>query len=155
MQRAPNKGHNQRVLSELEPGDLIEFPRGLYSHWAVYVGNEKVVHLTGVDNGGSSSSKYVFSICGVKFDKAAVRIDNFWDVVADCRAEKNNKGDEKHKPLSRSEIIDRAKSRLGEVGYNVIFSNCEHFARWCRYGISKSEQVDDLIVGAERSLNRW
>lgn len=30
--------HNETLLQELEPGDLIEFPREYYSHWAVYIG---------------------------------------------------------------------------------------------------------------------
>jgi len=32
------------------------------------------------------------------------------------------------------EIIDRALRRHGEDRYNLIFNNCEHFARWCRCG---------------------
>ena len=31
--------HNTTLLNELEEGDLLEFPRGAYSHWAVYIGN--------------------------------------------------------------------------------------------------------------------
>ena len=31
--------HNTTVLSALEEGDMVEFPRGAYSHWAVYIGN--------------------------------------------------------------------------------------------------------------------
>ena len=34
--------------------------------------------------------------------------------------------------LSQDEIIERAKSRLGERKYNALFNNCEHFAYWCR-----------------------
>ena len=30
--------HNETVLGTLEEGDLVEFPRELYSHWGVYVG---------------------------------------------------------------------------------------------------------------------
>jgi len=30
--------HNKSVLDTLEPGDLIEFSRGMYSHWAIYKG---------------------------------------------------------------------------------------------------------------------
>ncbi|GFN81779.1 hras-like suppressor 3 [Plakobranchus ocellatus] len=151
MQKALNRAHNQTVLFELEPGDLVKFPRGPYSHWAVYLGNEEVVHLAGVDNDGINAKirpEHLFTISGVKFNKAAVCIDNFWDVVEDSRAEKNNKGDRKHKPLPRREILARATSKLGEVAYNVIFSNCEHFARWCRNDIFKSEQVDDVMTGA-------
>jgi cell wall-associated NlpC family hydrolase len=32
------EAHNKYVLDELEVGDLVEFPRGPYSHWGVYVG---------------------------------------------------------------------------------------------------------------------
>jgi hypothetical protein len=31
--------HNNRVLNQLVAGDLVQYKRGLYSHWAVYVGN--------------------------------------------------------------------------------------------------------------------
>jgi hypothetical protein len=30
--------HNANVLESLEAGDLVEFKRGVYSHWAVYIG---------------------------------------------------------------------------------------------------------------------
>lgn len=35
---------------------------------------------------------------------------------------------------SEDEIIRRARSRLGEQRYDLIFNNCEHYARWCRNG---------------------
>ena len=30
--------HNQTVHETLEEGDGVEMPRGIFSHWAVYVG---------------------------------------------------------------------------------------------------------------------
>jgi len=33
-----SREHNRTVLSDLQVGDLIEFPRGYYSHWGVFVG---------------------------------------------------------------------------------------------------------------------
>jgi hypothetical protein len=38
-------------------------------------------------------------------------------------------------------VIQRAKSRLGESDYNLLFNNCEHFATWCKTGLQDSEQV--------------
>jgi len=32
------KQDNKKDPSTLEEGDLIEFPRGIYSHWGVYIG---------------------------------------------------------------------------------------------------------------------
>ena len=31
-------------------------------------------------------------------------------------------------------VVERALSRLGEHGYNLLTNNCEHFARWCKTG---------------------
>ncbi len=39
-------------------------------------------------------------------------------------------------------IVQSAMSKIGVVGYNIVYSNCEHFATWCRYGISMSQQVN-------------
>ena len=41
--------------------------------------------------------------------------------------------------------VQRAKSRLGEQKYNLLFNNCEHFAYWCKTGISRSKQIKEFI----------
>jgi hypothetical protein len=42
-------------------------------------------------------------------------------------------------------VVERAESRLGEHKYNLLFNNCEHFASWCKTGVSESQQVKDFI----------
>ncbi len=42
-------------------------------------------------------------------------------------------------------VVDRAQSRLGERKYNLLFNNCEHFASWCKTGISESRQVRQFL----------
>ncbi|ROL80706.1 NC domain protein [Pseudomonas protegens] len=39
------------------------------------------------------------------------------------------------------DICRRARSRLGEDQYNLVFNNCEHFANWCATDRHTSEQV--------------
>ena len=46
--------------------------------------------------------------------------------------------------------VHRAKSRLGENKYNLLLNNCEHFATWCKTGISKSEQIKDFIPAIDK-----
>ncbi len=36
--------HYRDFVAVLEPGDLIEFDRGVYQHWGVYVGGEEVIN---------------------------------------------------------------------------------------------------------------
>lgn len=48
------------------------------------------------------------------------------------------------KCLPADEVVSRARSRLGEREYHLLKNNCEHFAMWCKTGISVSEQVKNL-----------
>ncbi|XP_046558722.1 phospholipase A and acyltransferase 2-like [Haliotis rubra] len=184
--------HNQTVLDNLELGDRLQFKRGVYSHWAVYVGNSEVVHLSGADGAGGSDLKHPctisgtthaclkrrptesgynpcclgdkevvhlsgvdgptqsglfssVSISGAQFDNGIIRKDAFWDVVGLSEVCQNNSKDEKLKYFEPSEIVQRALSKIGKVGYNILFNNCEHFATWCRYGKEESDQVQGLF----------
>ncbi len=52
-----------------------------------------------------------------------------------------------HKNASSSELtLKRAKSRIGEQNYNLLFNNCEHFANWCKTGLHRSKQLEDLFT---------
>ncbi|MEO1672059.1 MAG: lecithin retinol acyltransferase family protein [Cyanobacteria bacterium J06631_2] len=42
-------------------------------------------------------------------------------------------------------VVARAKSRLGEKDYNLLSNNCEHFACWCKTGISDSKQIRNYL----------
>ncbi|WP_330205431.1 lecithin retinol acyltransferase family protein [Cyanobacterium sp. DS4] len=47
-------------------------------------------------------------------------------------------------------VVKRAFTRLGENKYNLVFNNCEHFATWCKTGVSESQQVKDFIPTINR-----
>jgi len=42
-------------------------------------------------------------------------------------------------------VLERAKSRLREQEYNLLSNNCEHFASWCKTGISDSKQIRNYL----------
>ena len=45
---------------------------------------------------------------------------------------------------SAEDVVNRARSKLEEKKYNLFSNNCEHFAMWCKTGISSSEQVKNM-----------
>ncbi|ESO92138.1 hypothetical protein LOTGIDRAFT_162789 [Lottia gigantea] len=140
--------HNKTVLSELQPGDIVEFKRGIYSHYGVYIGNEEIVHLSGEDENDGLDAfgvEHIFTISGQLFNKAWVKKDKFLEVAGKSKAYKANK-DTKRQPLPAHKIVENSLSKLGRVGYNIITQNCEHFANWCRYETEKSEQVDGFLT---------
>ncbi|XP_076436723.1 phospholipase A and acyltransferase 3-like [Babylonia areolata] len=142
--------YNLQLLEQLEVGDLIQFPRGLYSHWAVYIGEGEVAHLAGDgDDGidGKFDSTHLFTVSGRSFRKAFVKVDRFLEVAGNSKAVRNNRKDKELTPLPADRIVGNALMKLGEVGYNVLYKNCEHFASWCRYGEEKSDQADKVLKG--------
>eukprot|EP00931_Biecheleriopsis_adriatica_P107609 TRINITY_DN81931_c0_g1_i1.p1 TRINITY_DN81931_c0_g1~~TRINITY_DN81931_c0_g1_i1.p1 ORF type:complete len:213 (-),score=22.01 TRINITY_DN81931_c0_g1_i1:230-823(-) len=52
------------------------------------------------------------------------------------------------RPNNPEEVVQRALSRVGESGYNLVWNNCEHFAEWCISGQQRSLQVRGALVGA-------
>ena len=46
---------------------------------------------------------------------------------------------------SGEETVRRARSKLGEGGYNLALNNCEHFAVWCKTGVKDSSQVNSVL----------
>ena len=43
---------------------------------------------------------------------------------------------------SVQQIIERARSRLGEHAFHLLTNNCEHFCNWCISGQHRSAQVE-------------
>ncbi|XP_042274200.1 phospholipase A and acyltransferase 3-like [Thunnus maccoyii] len=145
-----SEGQTFEGSEDLEPGDLIEIFRGIYQHWAVYIGDLYVVHfVAGINSLGASSAALRGSVDG------EVRKDKLQDVVNSDKWKKNNTShttyDKKLKPRSKQEIVKKALSMVGKaVKYSVSDWNCEHFATSCRYGKALSLQVRqaETVVGS-------
>ncbi|TNN28564.1 Retinoic acid receptor responder protein 3 [Liparis tanakae] len=123
-----------------KPGDLIEIFRkgGTYQHWAVYIGEDEVVHLTDPGGDSSSSGSMGLSLGGI----AQVMRHNIWEVIHGDPFKINNLLDNKYKPRDRDVIVKEACGMVGtERQYNVVSLNCEHFATMLRYGQPESRQV--------------
>lgn len=147
------KEHNLKLLSTLAYGDAVEFRRGLYSHWGVFIGYEadqngvlrpRIVHLTSREENVINPSSGC-SVCGLTIDKAVIKNSDFFDVAKDCKAYKNNSKDVKFEVKPVQDIIQYAKSKEGNTNYNVFWQNCEHFVSMCRNGVERSDQVNTVI----------
>ena len=151
-------------------GDIVCVDRGLYEHYAVHVGDDRVIHYTAGDGdfGGD----------------AVIRETSFQDFLGEqeiyfvCEFPENHKPPRKHEYITSSvmpdmrwlidafkgakyyhlfspeETVERAYSRLGEQNYNLLTNNCEHFAIWCKTNISESWQVEELLGGDDILLVR-
>lgn len=146
----------ERLLSDefLRVGDIVGVSRGAYEHYGIYVGGGKIIHYAGKENDftgaisihevsinefiKNSKGYFVISFSGrypVKMQSRTMFIANSAVGCYNC---------DRYNICSPEETVERAYSRLGEAKYNLISNNCEHFAMWCKTGISESIQVKQI-----------
>lgn len=116
------------------PGDLVEFDRKLYSHWAVFVGDGQVIHVSGEKSDIASRN-------------VEVRQSSLAQVAGESHVRINNKSvpakDRKLKPFEPRKIISNAKKCLGKtLLYDMFKNNAEHYVTLWRYGKAWSDQVN-------------
>ncbi len=154
-------------------GDVIRVNRGLYSHFGIYIADgERVIHYTGAtgpnDFNGvvreTSLEEFLngaekYSVC--KFPEhppvnlitqKANGLFKIWQTFKNLQLMN-------YKLYSPDETIARARSKLGQGGYNLALNNCEHFAVWCKTGVKTSSQVNavmdflTMLIGGVSSKN--
>ncbi|XP_053808108.1 phospholipase A and acyltransferase 1-like [Vidua chalybeata] len=127
-----------------QPGDLIEIDRRGYQHWALYMGDGYVIHVT--DEGATS---FMLSSSSIRATTAKVKKEILKDVVGNDKWRVNNKYDRYCTPRPVEEIIRRAERWIDrEVAYNVLNRNCEHFVTMLRYRKEVSEQATKAVSSA-------
>ncbi|KAM6160549.1 phospholipase A and acyltransferase 2-like [Erethizon dorsatum] len=125
-------------------GDLIEIHRTGYAHWAIYVGDGYVVHLTSTDEFAGATFS---SLMSTLTEKAMVKKELLSQVAGTNDYEVNNKYDDRHPPLPINKVVKWALELVGkEIRYSLTSMNCEHFVTKLRYGIALSEQVEEKIT---------
>lgn len=150
------------LLQQAKTGDLLEFDRGFYRHWGVYAGQQHVngktaqcvIHFSSPAH--TTSSNVVCrsqSVNKREYGLGNVTTDPLVDVACGGKVRINNSSDENNTAETSKQILRRAR-RLAEnyQSYNVFSNNCEHFAKFCRYGKKVGGQVEDTTSSAFAGL---
>jgi hypothetical protein len=121
--------HNLFSRKRYKKGDVIYADRGFYKHYGIYMGNSSVIHFANKES---------------LFSPITVRETSLIDFAKDCTVSVETYS--RKLCLSPHETMRRARSRLRKTDYNIVFNNCEHFARWCKTGQRKSVQVQKVCA---------
>ncbi|KAM9363868.1 lecithin retinol acyltransferase [Symphorus nematophorus] len=137
-------------LSLYKRGDLLEVPRTLFTHFGIYLGNNRVAHLIPdilpvISKNKSAIAKMVTNnrlLLGVITKVASVRVDSVADFAYGSEILVNHMDKVCSQPaLDGDEVARRAEKLLGSVTYSLLWYNCEHYVMYCRYGMAISYQT--------------
>ncbi|XP_034443077.1 lecithin retinol acyltransferase family protein [Hippoglossus hippoglossus] len=137
-------------LSLYKCGDLLEVPRTLFTHFGIYLGDNRVAHLIPdilpvITRNKSAIAKMVTNnrlLLGVITKVASVRVDSVVDFAYGSEILINHMDKVcSQPPLDGDEVARRAEKLLGSVNYSLLWYNCEHYVMYCRYGMAISYQT--------------
>lgn len=146
-------------------GDVIGVARTGYDHYGVYVSKSEVIHYTS-PNSDVGDNK----IMATTFERFMRGAPDFFILNFPGEPGKAKKSigigassiftpsprdvlpsifdllrQINYKRYSADEIVSRARSRLGENSYSLLFNNCEHFAIWCATNVKESQQIQKIL----------
>ena len=137
---------------KLKLGDIVFCQRcnilfgGTYQHYGVDAGYKKIIHYIKGDS---------------LFDRriAETSIDEFCDGDTlyidedDTLLSIFQNSDVASSFYGPRKTVQRAKSKIGKGGYNLLTHNCEHFAIYCKTGLKESTQlsIEGIAVRLLRS----
>ncbi|KAF7646537.1 hypothetical protein LDENG_00185630, partial [Lucifuga dentata] len=134
-------------------GDLLEVPRTLFTHFGIYLGENRVAHLIPdilplLTPDSRQIQEMVTNtrlLLGVLSKQASVRVDSVEDFAYGAGILLNAMdGVARRRPLANEEVAGRAERLLGSVPYSLLWNNCEHFVTYCRYGTAASLQTEQF-----------
>lgn len=144
---------------KFQRGDLLEVPRTLFTHFGIYLGDNRVAHLIPdilpVLTADSRQIQEMVTntrlLLGVLSKRASIRVDSVEDFAYGAGILLNAMDRAvRRSPLSGEEVARRAERLVGTVSYSLLWNNCEHFVTYCRYGTAQSLQTDKV-----RTRRRW
>ncbi|XP_028445333.1 lecithin retinol acyltransferase [Perca flavescens] len=147
LQKEDDSKHD---LSLYKRGDLLEVPRTLFTHFGIYLGDNRVAHLIPdilpvITKNKSAIAKMVTNnrlLLGVITKVASVRVDSVEDFAYGSEILINHMDKVcSQPPLDGDEVARRAEKLLGSVTYSLLWYNCEHYVMYCRYGMAISYQT--------------
>ncbi|KPP56421.1 protein FAM84B-like [Scleropages formosus] len=117
----------ESLLTRCRPGDLLEFVgAGQYPHWAVYVGDLRVVHL----------------------HRAEVKMSFLADASQGRRGRVANEL-YRFRALSPDAVVQRALEQVGLKERALSWRNSECFAAWCRFARREFKIGAELRIGKQ------
>ena len=128
-------------VEEPLPGSCLIVRRRAYFHHGIYIGNGRMIHYAGW-------------LLGTRGLVEEVTLEEF------TKGHSYGVGRMPQDRCAGEDIVQRARSRLGERHYDLLSNNCEHFCNWCQLGECRSEQVEALmkpalvLIGILQALGR-
>jgi len=132
----------QWIIDTPKPGNIIRTKVSFYHHYGIFISEDEIIQF-GLPNDPGKPANEIFIL--------STKVEDFLSAGGEIEVGVPNKA-EKDKMRSTKEIIEIARSRIGENGYDILHNNCEHFVNSCVFGESNSNFINSVREKLRRKL---
>lgn len=115
-------------------GDMIRVRAGSIWHYGIYVSDAEVIQFG--PNPALARGLLAQDVQVMSVDIDSFLLGGYLEVAVFDKKEQKTK-------RTNAQVIDYARSRLGQRGYNIIHNNCEHFASECVFTVGTCSQEQE------------
>ncbi len=113
-------------------GDHLKVSRTYYNHHGIFIGDDRVIHYSPPDNQRGIDGIGIAQILGANSKINTIHVAGLHSFEFEEGKEAFVVEYDKDQVYPPLKVLARARSRLGENGYNLWGNNCEHFVSWCK-----------------------
>ena len=124
-------------------GDMIRTKVRFYHHYGIFVSEEEVIQFGLPDDPMRAAEQIKVLTSDIHTFLQGGEIE-----VAEPE------GAERKRMRSPEQIVQIARQRLGEGGYDILHNNCEHFANDCVFGQPTSSFLQDVREKLRKKLGK-
>ena len=124
-------------------GDLIRTKVSFYHHYGIFVSEDEVIQFGLPDDPLRAAA----DIQVLTSDIRAFLQGGELEVAAPDKSTKKNM-------RTPEQIVELARSRIGEGGYDILHNNCEHFVNDCAFGTPASSFLQEVREKLRKKLGK-
>ena len=124
-------------------GDMIRTKVQFYHHYGIFVSENQVIQFGLPDDPMRAADQ----IKVIETDIQTFLMGGELEVAVMDREERKTM-------FPPDEIVDRARQRLGEGGYDILHNNCEHFVNECVFGNHTSSFLQSVREKLRKKLGK-
>ena len=124
-------------------GDMIRTKVRFYHHYGIFLSEEEVIQFGLPDDPMRAAEQIKVLTSDIHTFLQGGEIE-----VAEPE------GAERKRMRSPEQIVQIARQRLGEGGYDILHNNCEHFANDCVFGQPTSSFLQDVREKLRKKLGK-
>ena len=124
---------NWEPCEPIKSGQIIRTKVSFYYHYGIFVSENEVIQFGLPTDPGKKSEEIKVLVSDIKTFLNGGEIETAQPTPTEAL-----------KLRSDAEIVEIARSRIGEGGYDILHNNCEHFVNECAFGVASSTFLDSV-----------